>query len=284
MQVLRSFFQWLQAHFGELDAVVFDIDGVLTVEGRPTPGTSELLNTLSQKTIAFTLLTNDACHSPAEKSASLRKIGIPVDQEDIVSSGDSLSYFVFSHGLSHQLFFVMGVLGDPCYALKAGLQVTRRLKDLSRCRGVIVGEGRYDWQEVFNAVVNFFMAKPKAMLITPNPDEYFPLNSGRIEIGPGAVARFVSRVLATYGSPVEPLYLGKPYLPIFEKNHLILEQKLGRKLDRDRVWMVGDFIDSDIRGARDFGYRPALVLTGLTRRQGLERSALQPDLVFERLG
>jgi len=284
MQVLRSFFQWLRAHFGELDAVVFDIDGVLTVEGRPTPGASELLNTLSQKTIAFTLLTNDACHSPAEKSASLRKIGIPVDQEDIVSSGDSLSYFVFSHGLSHQLFFVMGVLGDPCYALKAGLQVTRRLKDLSRCRGVIVGEGRYDWQEVFNAVVNFFMAKPKAMLITPNPDEYFPLNSGRIEIGPGAVARFVSRVLATYGSPVEPLYLGKPYLPIFEKNHLILEQKLGRKLDRDRVWMVGDFIDSDIRGARDFGYRPALVLTGLTRRQGLERSALQPDLVFERLG
>ena len=284
MQVLRSFFQWLQAHFGELDAVVFDIDGVLTVEGRPTPGASELLNTLSQKTIAFTLLTNDACHSPAEKSASLRKIGIPVDQEDIVSSGDSLSYFVFSHGLSHQLFFVMGVLGDPCYALKAGLQVTRRLKDLSRCRGVIVGEGRYDWQEVFNAVVNFFMAKPKAMLITPNPDEYFPLNSGRIEIGPGAVARFVSRVLATYGSPVEPLYLGKPYLPIFEKNHLILEQKLGRKLDRDRVWMVGDFIDSDIRGARDFGYRAALVLTGLTRRQGLERSALQPDLVFERLG
>jgi HAD superfamily hydrolase (TIGR01450 family) len=284
MQVLHSFSHWLRAHFGELDAVVFDIDGVLTVEGRPTPGASELLNTLSQKTIAFTLLTNDACHSPAEKSASLRKIGIPVDHKDIVSSGDSLLDFVVGHGLSHQLFFVMGVLGDPCYALKAGLQVTRRLEDLSRCRGVIVGEDRYDWEGVFNAVVNFFMAKPKAMLITPNPDEYFPLTSGRIQIGPGAVARFIQRVLTNYGLPVEPLYLGKPYLPIFERNHSILMQKMGRKADRDRVWMVGDFIDSDIRGARDFGYRSALVLTGLTSRQSLDRSGLQPDLVFERLG
>lgn len=284
MQISHSFSNWLRAHLGELDAVVFDIDGVLTVEDRPTPGAPELLNTLSKKTIAFTLLTNDACHSPAEKAASLRDIGIPVDQKDIVSSGDSLSDLVAGCGLSQQLFFVMGVLGDPCYALKAGLQVTRRVEDLSRCRGVIVGEGRYDWQAVFNAVVNFFMAKPKAKLVTPNPDEYFPLNSGRIEIGPGAVGRFVSRVLATYGLRVEPLYLGKPYLPIFEKNHSILEQKLGRRLDRDRVWMVGDFIDSDIRGARDFGYRSALVLTGLTSRQSLEHSALQPDLVFERLG
>ena len=284
MHVFHSFSHWLRAHLGELDAVVFDIDGVLTVEGRPTPGASELLNTLAQKTIAFTLLTNDACHSPVEKSASLQKIGISVDQKDIVSSGDSLSDFVVGNGLSHQLFFVMGVLGDPCYALKAGLQVTRQLKELSRCRGVIVGEGRYDWQAVFNAVVNFFMAKPKAMLITPNPDEFFPMNSGRIRIGPGAVARFVSRVLATHGLPVEPLYLGKPYLPIFERNHLILEQRLGRKVDRDRVWMVGDFIDSDIRGARDFGYRSALVLTGLTSRQSLDRSELQPDLVFELLG
>ena len=48
MQVLHSFSHWLRAHFGELDAVVFDIDGVLTVEGRPTPGASELLNMLSQ--------------------------------------------------------------------------------------------------------------------------------------------------------------------------------------------------------------------------------------------
>lgn len=284
MHVLHSFSHWLRAHLGELDAVVFDIDGVLTVEGRPTPGASELLNLLEQKTIAFTLLTNDACHSPAEKSASLRKIGIPVDQKDIVSSGDTLSDFVVGCGLSHHLFFVMGALGDPCYALKAGLQVTRQLEELSRCSGVIVGEGRYDWQAVFNAVVNFFMAKPKAMLITPNPDEYFPINSRRIRIGPGAVARFVQRVLATYGLPVEPLYLGKPYLPIFERNHLILEQKLGRKVDRDRVWMVGDFIESDIRGARYFGYRSALLLTGLTSRQSLDRSALQPDLVFELLG
>jgi ribonucleotide monophosphatase NagD (HAD superfamily) len=47
---------------------------------------------------------------------------------------------------------------------------------------------------------------------------------------------------------------------------------------------VGDFIRSDIQGALDFGYCSALVLTGVTTRDMLDRSAVRPDLVFETLG
>jgi 4-nitrophenyl phosphatase len=48
--------------------------------------------------------------------------------------------------------------------------------------------------------------------------------------------------------------------------------------------MAGDLLRSDILGARDFGYRSALLLTGVTTLDMLERSEIRPDLVFETLG
>ena len=47
--------------------------------------------------------------------------------------------------------------------------------------------------------------------------------------------------------------------------------------------MVGDFIESDVKGANDFGYRSALVLSGITNLQMLEQSFVKPELVFNHL-
>jgi len=91
-------------------------------------------------------------------------------------------------------------------------------------------------------------------------------------------------VLETYGIKVDPLYLGKPFAPIFQKTHALLEEKCGRKILCDRVLMTGDFIKSDIQGALDFGYRSALVLTGVTTVEMAENSAVQPDMIFQTLG
>ncbi len=67
-------------------------------------------------------------------------------------------------------FFIMGNLGNPCFAQKAGLHTTRDLSQIHRCQGIIVGEKGYDWETTINAVVNFFIQKPDALLIVPNPD------------------------------------------------------------------------------------------------------------------
>ncbi len=182
-------------------------------------------------------------------------------------------------------FFIMGNLGNPCFAQKAGLHTTRDLSQIHRCQGIIVGEKGYDWETTINAVVNFFIQKPDALLIVPNPDAYYPGKSpGHICIGAGGVARFIVRVLKTYGISVSPIYLGKPFSPIFQKTHAQLEAFYDRPVLRNRVLMAGDFIRSDVQGALDFGYCSALVLTGVTTLDMLERSAVRPDLVFETLG
>ncbi|MCA1793098.1 MAG: HAD hydrolase-like protein [Desulfotignum sp.] len=71
---------------------------------------------------------------------------------------------------------------------------------------------------------------------------------------------------------------------IFQKTHDQLETLYERPIPRSRILMEGDFIRSDIQGALDIGYCSALMLTGVTTRDILERSAVRPDLVFETLG
>jgi len=271
---------WLQSNLAHLEALVFDIDGVFLNRGQTYPGTHQLLDLLEGRGVPYTFLTNDGDHSPEEKAEHLGRAGLTVDPERIVSCSHGLHDLAPKLDLVDKLVFIMGNLGRPCYAGAAGLRVTRTLHSLDDCQAVVVGEYDYDWETVINGVVNFFIAHPDRLLIVPNPDEYFPKGRGRVQIGAGGVARFMLQVLKTYGLEVKHLYLGKPYPPIFQYTHRKLETTLGRELPKERVLMVGDFLESDIKGANQFGYRSALVLTGLTNRKMLAASPIQPELVF----
>jgi HAD superfamily hydrolase (TIGR01450 family) len=280
INVFGSLLEWIEYHPDELDALVFDIDGVWVIDNRLVPGSVKLLEGLRDRQILFSLLTNDANHSTMEKSQSLRKCGLEISPEEIVSCGDGLQELVTKHLLDGQLFFIMGDLGKPCFGEKAGLSITRKLENLSPCKGVLIGEDNYDWETVINGVINYFIEFPKRPLIVPNPDEFYPKHSGRIHIAAGGIGRFIQRVLSAYGVSLEPLYLGKPHAPIFEHNHSQLEKRYGKPIDPRRVLMIGDHLESDILGANNFGYRSALLLSGLTKRNHVERSRIKPELLF----
>lgn len=280
MKTYTCFRKWFRAHGKELDAIVFDIDGVLVRGKSALSGSRELLEMIRRVEIPVSLLTNDGNNSVEEKRALLMKCGLEFETQEFVSSGHGLSAVVRDKNMKGQLFFVMGKLGQPCYAGQAGVKVTRDTALLPRCSGVIVGEENYLWEDTINAVVNFIIEKPDAPLIVPNPDDYFPRKDGRLQIASGAVARFIQSVLDSYGIHIEPYFLGKPFEPIFRYNHESFEKRLRRHYDRQRIMMLGDSLIADIAGALDFGYRSALLLTGITTRALLEQSKVKPDLVF----
>jgi NagD protein len=274
------FRKWLDAHDGDLDALVLDVDGVLLLAKQATPGSRELLARLRSEQRPFVLLTNDGDRSPQEKAQILKACGLDIQAGQIVSCGHGLTAVTAEYRLRGKRFFVMGELGNPCYAEDAGLKTTRRPSDLPRCRGVIVGENRYDWESTLNAVVNYFIRQPQALLIVPNPDEYYPDGHGGIRLAAGSVGRSIQRALTTYGRPKQPLYLGKPYAPIFQTAHQRLEKIAGGSLAKNRVLMIGDNLDADIAGASAFGYRSAIVLTGLTTLEMLADAPSKPDWVW----
>jgi glycerol 3-phosphatase-2 len=274
---------WLSAHLEEIDALVLDVDGVLTVGSRAIPGAGKLLGFLADRDIPFALLTNDGNNSIEQKVRLLAAAGLEVSAEAITSSGHVLRDVARELSLVERLCFVAGRLGEPCYAEAAGIRVTRRLEELDRCEAVIIGEGDFDWEPVINGIVNYFIVRPQAPLIVPNPDLYFPIGEGRLRIASGAVAALIRLVLQHHGIPLRPLLLGKPYRPIFHHCHRRLEERAAVRLRRARVLMVGDSLPADVLGARRFGYRSALVLTGATTFERLLFSSLRPELVFHRI-
>jgi len=81
-----------------------------------------------------------------------------------------------------------------------------------------------------------------AHFLTPNLDPRLPLEDGDFLPGCGAV---VEAVAAAAG--VRPIVVGKPEPPLFE----LALSRMG--VTADTAAMVGDSVDSDIRGARRVG-------------------------------
>lgn len=274
---------WLKAHIDEFDAVVFDVDGVLMRDRKPLPGSLDLIDWLRKTGVPFNLLTNDGCHSPEEKTEFLRRCGFDFEVADVVSSSHGLIELAREKNWAGRRFFVMGALGEPCYAERAGLIPVRDLAGLDDCTGVIVGEKEYDWQSTITAIFNRLRYDPDFPLVVPNPDEVFPGSGGDLEVASGAIARFIERLAGNAGVTARPVYLGKPYAPIFAMNHRRLEQRCGHRIERSSVLFMGDSLTGDVRGGRDFGYRTALLMTGITTPAMLRASSVWPDLIAQSL-
>ena len=249
----------------KFDAVLFDIDGTLSCGRNALPGARELLLLLEELQFPYVLLTNDCYNSHKEKAALLQRRNIPVTPERIYSCGDVLKLWKKQSHAADELLFLCGRLGDPSYAEAAGLRVTTDLSRLSECGGVIFGEGPYDWKETLEGVFNFYLNHPASPMIVVNPDSYWPSSTHKgMGIGSGAQARFVCAVLKDAGITVEPLYIGKPYPLIYKAIIAELEELTTQQIPPERIAMVGDSLDSDIRGANANGLCSCLVLSGIT--------------------
>ena len=284
----QTFLKWWKRNRCEFSALLFDIDGTLISGRKAMPGVPALIRQLEDSGFPFYLLTNDGNHSTREKSLLLKKAGLEIKPDEIISCGDALKPFARENSLAGEKFFVMGDLGKPNYAEKAGLKIERRTKKINECAGVIVGEGTYNWQSNISSAMNYFIRYPERPLIVPNPDSYWPNGSnGELGIGAGGKARFICTILGDYGIKLKPVYLGKPYRAIFNYAFEILKTRFGlpSNLPRKRVLMLGDSLASDIRGANRFGFTSGLVLTGITNHEHIRKAkpSFKPDYIFPRI-
>jgi 4-nitrophenyl phosphatase len=105
---------------------MFDLDGTLILSDRllgnyeVLPGAIETLTALKARQVPFVLLTNGTAYPPAEQAEKLRKLGLPVDDEQMLTPSSIAAEHMRSHGIGSSL-----VLGSPGvgHALReAGIQ------------------------------------------------------------------------------------------------------------------------------------------------------------------
>jgi len=284
-----SFLSWWNERGAKsFDAILFDIDGTLINGGRALSGAEETLEWLRNTGFPFRLLTNDGNHSPEEKSGFLRAAGIEITPDEIISCCHALGSVAECLGLKDRKVFVLGDLGKPSFAERAGMVHCDDLRQIEECAAVIVGEGVYDWQPHITAALNYFAKRPDGIMIAPNPDTYWPDGKGGFGIGAGATARFLSTILTEMGLRHNPIYLGKPYPAIYDYaiEEITEHFKLPSIPSTGRVLMLGDSLQSDIKGARSCGMRSGLLLTGITGAAQAELAACEcrPDMIFKHLG
>src|SRR5436305_12157636 len=96
-----------------------------------------------------------------------------------------------------------------------------------------------------------------ARLLATNPDNWCPVSSEKTRPGAGATAAFLE---ASTGR--RAYYLGKPNGYMFQR----ARRKLGELalMGLEEVVMIGDTMETDIRGAFEAGLHSYLVLTGST--------------------
>jgi HAD superfamily hydrolase (TIGR01450 family) len=148
-----------------------------------------------------------------------------------------------------------------------GLDEFKRFaQDMENPEYIVIGDNRskFDFEYLSRALRVLLKG---ARLIGMQP-ELIDKSIGETTLNVGAWVGMLERA-----SGAQATYVGKPSPFVFE----LTLRTMG--LDKSQVIMVGDQVATDIKGAKDFGIRSALLRTGEFRAGELDGS-LKPDYEF----
>ncbi|MDL4776902.1 MULTISPECIES: HAD-IIA family hydrolase [Thermomonosporaceae] len=237
-----------------------DMDGVLVHEGRPVPGADEFVRRLSASGKPFLILTNNSIYTRRDLSARLSAIGLEVPPEAIWTSALAAARFLADQRPEGSAY-VIGEAGLTTALHEAGYVLTDLDPDY-----VVLGETRtYSFSSITRAIR---LIDRGARFVATNPDPIGPSLEGSLP-ATGAVAAMITKATG-----VEPYFVGKP-------NPLMMRSALNVVGGHsESTAMIGDRMDTDIVAGVEAGLETILVLTGVTRREQVERFPFRPSHVL----
>ena len=243
------------------DALLFDIDGVLIVGGRPVPGAARALHWLKENAVPFRCVSNATRRSRSTIAAHLAGFGFPVEPS-----------LVFTPAVA-AVRRIRGEGADSCHLVATGdvhrdfLAGDCRLVDAD-APFVVVGDAGEHW--TYGAMNRAFrLLADGARLLALERDRYWRDRDG-LSLGAGP---FVAGLEYAAGCTAE--VMGKPSPAFFR---LALDD-LG--VPAGSVLMIGDDPVSDVEGARGAGCDAWLVRTGKFREVFLEKAPARPERVID---
>ena len=260
--------------------ILFDAYGVLAgsnfVEPE-APAAIELLHDLGKP---YFVLTNDSSALAATRAASYKSLGLPIDESRIITSGSLLEGYFAEHDIANSRCVVLGPPDSVRYVEMAGGRAVPYGADFDVL--VIGDQSGFPFLEAADTVLSAIFRKVDAgkqvSLVLPNPDLIYPEGED-FGFASGSVALiFESAFQLRYPDRPDLRFtrLGKPHPAIFH-------EAFRRSGTMDMV-MIGDQIETDIKGANDFGIASALISTGIS---GYDVSKLpqseRPDYLLESL-
>ena len=248
-----------------------DLDGVVYRGKAAIPGAVEQLNRAAEA-VRLGYLTNNASRTDEAVADQLRELGLDARAEDVVTSPQAAVALLRRTVPAGSLVLVVGGEGLVDELAKAGFRVTRSADD--EPAAVVQGFAPHvGWEHLAEAAFALAERPGRDPLpwIATNTDWTLPLERG-LAPGNGTLVSAVHTAVQRL-----PKFAGKPETPIYEAAF----DRFGTR----NALMVGDRLDTDIRGARAAGIASALVLTGVDRPKQLVAASadMRPDFIVPSL-
>ncbi|MEU7645408.1 MULTISPECIES: HAD-IIA family hydrolase [Streptomyces] len=228
------------------DTALLDLDGVVYVGPYAVEHAAPSLARAEALGMRLAYVTNNAYRTPRAVGEHLRRLGLPVAEDDVVTSAQAAARLAAE--LRPPVVRVLAIGGEGLLAaLRAhGLEPVRSADDEPDC--VVQGFApTVSWRELAEAAYAVGRGVP---WIVTNADPNAPTHRGTAP-GNGALAGVVRAATGAV-----PLVAGKPAAALLREG--------AARTGARRPLMVGDRLDTDVEGARTAGFDSLVVLTGAT--------------------
>ena len=242
---------------------VLDMDGTVYLGNNLIEGSLDFIHKVKETGRSFIFFTNNASRVPSFYKEKLAKMGLEVEESDVVTAGDVTAEFLKTYYPGKRVY----------------LNGTPLLENSFKEKGINLVDDEPDV-----AVQSFDTTLPYEKLdkicrfvrngvpfVATHMDTNCPTEDGFMP-DCGAMCDLI-----TSSTGVKPRFLGKPFK---ETVDMVLEIT-GFK--RDEVAFVGDRIYTDVATGVKNGAKGFLVLTGEADMQTVAESEVEPDCIYDSL-
>jgi HAD superfamily hydrolase (TIGR01458 family) len=239
--------------------LLIDLDGVLYIGSSPIEGAVRYIKRIIERDIPIRYITNTTRMSRRSLMYNLHEMGFPVEPEWVFSAPMAARQYVLRKN-PKSIFLLTG--GDVRSDFE-DLPISETSADI-----LVMGD---PGNEVDYNMLNrgFRILMDGADFVAMQRNRYWRTEDGLV-MDAGA---FVAAL--EYASGKSATVVGKPSEEFFN----LAVESLG--LPGDEIAMIGDDIETDIKGANSAGILSILVKTGKYRAEEVNESEVKPDLVID---
>jgi 4-nitrophenyl phosphatase len=248
-------------NLNDIQALIIDMDGVLWRGSEPLPGLTDFFDFLDQRSVPFTLATNNSTKTPHQYLEKLTSFGVTLEPHQILTSSLATAAYLKREHEPGTKAYIVGQEGLHQALQEAGFTV---LENASQTADIVVAGAHFSLT-YDNLKYATLLIRRGAQFFGTNGDLTFPTEEGLL---PGAGSVLAAIEAAT---GVKPRVIGKPEPLMFD----IAVERMGAR--PEQTAMVGDRLDTDILGGQRAGLKTILLTTGVDSKDSIHQKEIYPD-------
>ena len=245
------------------ETILIDVDGVLLKEEQAIEGAIQAIDFLNKENINYLVVTNFTRLSRKHLTERFNKAGLDINGKKIFTPVIAAINYI-KEAKRNPKCYLIGPESLAEELREAGLEIIREEEPVDF---VILG---FDTQTNYEMLDKAFqLIKAGAELIGLHAYRQHP-SKQKIIMSLGCFVKGLE-----YCTKKDALVVGKPNPEFFE----LAVKKAGAK--KEKTFMLGDDLESDILGAKKVGLKTILVKTGNFNEKELQKSEQKPDYLIE---